>query len=321
MQRHILGDIKYGFDNATLVGAYDATAADLDRRKVNNFNLPPIFCGVFAWVKTESDRYFHVFRMFHSAMTSRLRVTSAMAGGEGVDAPETLHSFQGYVREEASSDGWRLSGQRGSGISTKSFDLKLGRDLHGTWEDSGILRLDYHRLGPAVEMYFPDSTYSWYWNTLIFRVEGEILGEKVTGMGELEQSWGVGWQDWLEHPLHDTEFWTFFVRQDGKTGTEFGTLALRDGRGFGVIVNGGVAEALYGIQYQGARGEDGLPDSVAWSHDGREWELTLQTRSIGSPQNPGYLWQLGTMDRQGAETTDGFGFVETRGRERPYHLT
>jgi hypothetical protein len=303
---------KQDFGSLTALGAFEPTPADLDRRKVDNYGLPDVVAAAYAWVKTDDDVYFHVVRQVHSVMSPRLRVTTAGRGEAGRDIDETRRSHYGYVREQADADRWALSGSRGTSDDPIGFELAFDAHMDVTWNEQGILDLRCARLGPALEMYFPAAATPWYWNCLMFRVEGEIVGQRVSGFGEIEFSWGTGWQDWLEHPLEAVDYWVYYAIEAEDGQTEYGTAALVGGSGFGIAVTGGQAEALYGIEYDGEDGPDGMPTRVSWRHGDRSWSLDVATRSISSPRNPGFCWQLGTVDRDGAAVPWGVGFVETR---------
>lgn len=315
-----LADRKYTYGDVTLVGAFEPSPRDFDRRRVDNYGLPHVVTAAYAWVKSDDGMYYNITRQVHAVMTPRLRITVAAPNETGTDIPETLNSFYGYVREDAADDAWAMSGKRGSDEQRSGFDLRFDSGMNAHWVERGIFDLQYHRQGPAFEMYCPAHAMPWYWNSILGRIEGEVLGRHVEGFGEIEFNFGRGWQDWLEHPLEGVEYWVYYLLGSGPD-AEYGAIALLNDAGFGILVEGGQGSGLYDIAYSATLGADGLPDRVEWQHRGRSWSLDLSTRRISSPRNPGFLWQLGDVVRADGAIRSGMGFLETRGAfERHYSL-
>lgn len=306
-----LGGEKYKYGGLTLVGAFDPSPADFDRRRLDNYGLPQVVSGMFAWVRDEEGHYYNVTRQIHGVMTPRLRVTVGQPGEGGEDAPETFDSFYGFVREEATADSCAMSGRRGSNSHARGFRLEFDSRMDSHWTESGILDVRCHRAGPAFEMHCPDRDLPWYWNCILNRVEGEILGRKVEGFGEIEMNFGRGWQDWLEHPLQGVEYWVYYLLQGPGGSTEYAAVALTEDAGFAIVIEDGDARGIYDIAYDASAGDDGLPDAVTWTHGKRSWKLNLETRRLSSQRNPGFLWQLGSVTRD--DGMSGMAFLETRG--------
>lgn len=308
---------KYFYGDVTLCGTFRPTLTDFDRTQPTPYGLSPLYQAWYAIARGESGDYYNAQRFNHVMMVPRLHLTRSAAGAPAVDAPEARNSFYGYTSNDIVDGQWVVS-SRGKPDRAMRFAATPGESAR--WTEANILELQLDDpAGLAMQMYHPDPEHSFYYIGIVTKIEGEILGDRVEGIGGYELAWADGALEWREMPIAQRleEHWILYVIEYADGGYDVASMyTTHDGRGSGHRVTEDGCENLAGVRSDFERRDDGLPARITWEHAGRRWYADTETASTTSPRNPSYIWQLGQCRQEGVdrEIRSSWTFCETLGR-------
>ena len=292
---------KYYYGDVTLVGTCDLESSDFDPTKPTPYGLAPFYTAWYGYLRSESGIYYYPQRLIQGPMVPRLSLTMTAGREFAVDVPEAATSFKGYVHADASGDSWKVVslGNRRRPRMGFELDPRTG----GMWAEEDLLQLEFQVLGPAMQIYHPDPVCDMYFRQLLYRCEGTIGGERVRGIGGVEQAWGDGGHNWMDLPMYQRveDQWIYSVIEYTDGGVEASSMFTSlDGRhGAGIQIEDAEARAVYAPSSQPVPAEDGLPGSTVWCFGGESRTDAPRDGERGIAPNAGRAFLAVRCDEPG----------------------